>query len=512
MAQRTGQNKFLGVAIGEKSLVIAEASRSGNAPAGSSPLGAATGRVTQAATFVYPAGVTLDTPEPLGSALGAFLKERGFAARHVVVGVPARWVLSKPKEVPPADPDLIAEALRLQVEGEFSQELQNLVFDYAGEISPTEPRNVLLVAIQDKYLEQIKAMTSAAKLTLSAVTPVGCVLGAAAGTASGKSRSALVVSVGPGGIELIAQDGASPRALRHLGAAGTSAGILAGELRRATFAAGKMDASASANGNGSAVNGKGVNGNGHHGPALVVWDDLTLTDPSRQALADAVGARLESGNLETLGVPAGLTGGPRDAASPSLAGAAALAVAAVTEQDSSASVWPADFLHSRLAAPKKGGINRKTVLIAAGVFVVLLLAVVAYLDLQSSQSRLSDLEAEQVGQKDRVKAAEAFVKRVGYAEKWHQGKPRFLTCLYGLSQAIPEDGKTYVTNITLKENMKGTLTGRTGGSERDVTAIVDRMLKTKLFTGVKAPQIDKRDVGRGGGTEIAFTIEFVCVP
>lgn len=209
-------------------------------------------------------------------------------------------------------------------------------------------------------------------------------------------------------------------------------------------------------------------------------------------------------------MPAGLTGGPRDAASPSLAGGG------TCRRRRHRTGQLGVRLAGRLPAfapgrPEKGGINRKTVLIAAGVFVVLLLAVVAYLDLQSSQSRLSDLEAEQVGQKDRVKAAEAFVKRVGYAEKWHQGKPRFLTCLYGLSQAIPEDGKTYVTNITLKENMKGTLTGRTGGSERDVTAIVDRMLKTKLFTGVKARR-STSDVGRGGGTEIAFTIEFVCVP
>ena len=151
-------------------------------------------------------------------------------------------------------------------------------------------------------------------------------------------------------------------------------------------------------------------------------------------------------------------------------------------------------------------------LIAASVFLALLLIVLGYLDIQSSQSQLDVLVAEQTDQAGRLKAAEAYVKRVGFAENWHQGKPRFLSCLYGLTQAIPEDGKTYVTNITLKENMKGTLNGRTSGTANDVTAIVDRMLKTKLFTGVKAPQIDKRDVGRSGGTEIAFTIEFVCVP
>lgn len=506
MAQRTGHQKLLGIAIGERSLVVAEATRN---PAAAD--GAAVGRVTQAATFIYPDGLTLDTPEPLGQALSAFLKERSFSARHAAVGVPARWVLSKSREVPPADPDLIAEALRLQVEGEFSQELENLVFDYAGETNPSEPRNVLLVAIQDKYVKQITAFMSAARLTTAAITPVGCVLGAAAGVGAGKVRSAFVVSVGPGGIELAAQDGASPRALRHLGTAGTSPGVLAGELRRAAFSAGTLTSgNGHANGNPVNGNGNGTNGNGHYGPALVVWDELTLSDPSRKALADAVGGRLEAGNLETLGVPAGLSGGTREPNAPSVAGAAALAVAAVTATPERP--LPADFLHSRLSAPKKAGVSRKTVLIAGSAFLAVLLALFAYTDIQSQQSRLDGLTAEHDGLRERAKTAEAFKKRVGYAEKWNQGQPRFLTCLYGLTQSIPEDGKTYVTNIVLKDNMKGTLNGRTGGSERDVTAIVDRMLKTKMFTSVKAPQIDKRDVGRGGGTEIAFTIEFVCVP
>lgn len=499
MAQRTGHSKYLGLAIGEKSLVVAEAARTGGAAAAP-----ATGRVTQVATFAYPPGVALDTPETLGRALAEFLKARSFSARHAVVGVPARWVLSKPKEVPPAEPDVIVEALRLQVEGEFSQELDNLVFDYAGEVSPTEPRNVLLVAIQGKYLDQIKATLSAAKLSLSAVTPVGCVLGAMAST--GKSKSAFVISVGPGGIELAAQDGASPRALRHLGSAGTSSGVLAGELRRAAFAAGSLGghANGSAGGNGKAVN--GTNGNGHYGPALIVWDELTLSDPSRQALADAVGARLEAGNLEALGVPAGLAGGQRDPGTPSVAGAAALAVAAVSETP-----FPADFVHSRLSAPKQGGLPRKTVLIAAGAFVAFVLLMFGYFDIQSRQGEVDSLNAQIEALKPQVKTANENIKRIGAAEKWAQVQPRFLNCLHGLTQAIPEDGKTYITNITLKENMKGVLNGRTSGTEQDVYRIVDRMLKTKQFANVKAPQTSKHDGARGAPTEIVFTIEFTAL-
>ncbi|HEX8913165.1 MAG TPA: hypothetical protein VF796_12470, partial [Humisphaera sp.] len=109
MPQRFAQNKVLGLAVGERSLVVAEASRAGGAP-----------RVTLAGTFAYPPGVSLDTPADLGKALAAFLKDKGFGARHAAVGLPARWVLSKAKELPPSDAATAAEALRLQVEGEFS--------------------------------------------------------------------------------------------------------------------------------------------------------------------------------------------------------------------------------------------------------------------------------------------------------------------------------------------------------------------------------------------------------
>jgi len=498
VAQRIGQHKILGVAIGETSLVVAEASRGGGSPP----------RVTQAATFAYPEGLSLQTPEPLGRALGAFLKSREFSARHAVIGVPARWVLSKAREVPAADPDLVAEALRLQVEGEFSQEIQNLVFDYAGETSPSDPRTVLLMAIQDSHLQQLKALAAGARLSLSAVTPVGSVLAAAAaGIAAGKPRSAMVVSVGPGGIELAAQDGSSPRVLRHLGSAATSPSVLAGELRRAAFLAGGSAI------NGKSVNGNGVNGNGAHangnghGPALIVWDDQTLTDPSRKALADAVGARLESGNLETLGVPAGLSAAPREAGGPSLAGAAALAVAALEEAP-----LPADFLHSRLAPPKALKLPGRSVLIAVAAVLVLGLGVLGYLDIQARQTRLDELTSQVDGEKPRLKEAEAFVKRVSYAQNWLQGQPRFLGCLLGLSQAIPDDYKTYIVNLTLKDNMKGVVNGKTSGGPQDVNAIVDRMNQSKHFNAVKPTQIDKREGARGAATEIAFTIEFVYVP
>lgn len=495
MAQRIGQSKVLGIAIGEKSLVVAEAVRAGETP-----------RITLAATFSFPQGSSLDNSAALGAALATFLKDKGFTARQAVVGVPARWVLSKAKEVPPADPSVIADALRLQVEGEFSQELRDLSFDYAGDVSADEGMNVLLVALQGKHLTQVKALAEAARLQLTAVTPVGCVLGAATASLAGKPRQAMVVSVGPGGVELAALDGpGTPRVLRHLGASASSPALLAGELRRATFATGGL---AQANGNGhSGVNG---NGNGHGGPALILWDGSALSDASRRALADAAGARLEQGDLQTLGVPQGLTA--------DVAGAAALAIAALSDEP-----LPADFLHSKLAEPRRVGLPPKMTMAIAGGVLVLGLLVWAVVDLISLSSRSDTLKAQLQERKAEITENTDFIRRVKFAEQWHTTDPKFLQCLKDLVTRIPDNSRDpliYMTDVTIHEPaaaatggmskvppgaMAISLLGRAPNFNR-YSELID-MLRGNGFT-VQAPSFQKA----GNSDQVAFRIPLYYMP
>ncbi len=128
-------NKVLGLALGERSLLAAEVA---NAAAGP--------EVRRAAEFVYPDGLSTKDPAALGAALAAFLKDGGFSARAAVVGLPARWLVVKSKDVPPADPATLADLLRLQAEGEFSSELKDLVYDYAADATAGHPTSVLLMA------------------------------------------------------------------------------------------------------------------------------------------------------------------------------------------------------------------------------------------------------------------------------------------------------------------------------------------------------------------------------
>src|SRR4051812_48735165 len=113
-------NKVLGLALGERSMQIAEVSAAADKP-----------EARLLAEFEYPAGTTLQEPAAMGAALAEFLREKRFTAKHTVIGLPARLLLVKTKEVPPADANTVSDLLRLQAEGEFSSELRDLVFDYA---------------------------------------------------------------------------------------------------------------------------------------------------------------------------------------------------------------------------------------------------------------------------------------------------------------------------------------------------------------------------------------------
>src|SRR5439155_23891697 len=99
-------NSFLGVAVSDRSLSCAQVTIAGDRRS-----------VRKTATFIFPTDATLDqNPEAAGQALAGFLRQKGFTASRVVVGVPARWLIAVEKEIPPADPQQARAALRLQAE------------------------------------------------------------------------------------------------------------------------------------------------------------------------------------------------------------------------------------------------------------------------------------------------------------------------------------------------------------------------------------------------------------
>lgn len=478
------QNKVLGIAIGETSLTAAEVVAGGSG---------GRAQTRQLAELVYPDGVSPAAPAALGKALAAFLKEKEFTARSVVIGIAARWLVVKPKEVPPTDASTLSEMLRLQAEGEFSSELKDLVFDYAADPAAKTVTSVLLIATAKKYVDAALEMCEAARLSALAVMPSAVALGTVTGTVV--DDNALVLSVGASGAELTAQTGGVSSAIRHLRGPGAERSFV-GELRRAVSTLPVR--------------------NGGRPREMVVWGDAGVTD---QALGENLGFKVRSGELPVLGVDT--SSATRNGDGRKYAPAVALALTAIGDREPTV-----DFLHSRLAPPDTGGVPRWVFSAALALIALVALGVYAYRDLQSRQRDVSTLQSKLDQQKPSITAADQFVSKVVIAQAWHGGSPRYLACLRDITAAIPEDQLTYVTSVTLKENTRdkqgggaagaaaqtpvpgsgtlvGTLFGKTTDQEHSL-AVLERLRRTKQFSDVKPG--GTTDVGRG--KEVQFSVTF----
>ena len=126
-------SKVLGLAVGQKSILVAEVQQKGERHL-----------VSKYGEFVFPEGLSLGQPEKLGLAFRDFLRAKGFSTKDAVIGLPAKRLVTRRKEMPAASAALAASSLRLQAEGEFSAELDNLVMDFAGTTSSSEPSTVWL--------------------------------------------------------------------------------------------------------------------------------------------------------------------------------------------------------------------------------------------------------------------------------------------------------------------------------------------------------------------------------
>lgn len=476
-------NKAVGLAIGERSLLAVEMT------AGEPP------QARHLVEFIYPPEVSLDQPAELGQALGAFLRENHFSTKAAVIGLPARWLVVKTKEVPPADASTLADLLRLQAEGEFSAELKELTYDYVAGPRENGAASVLLIATQRKYVDGVVALCEAAKLEAVAVTSSAVALGTATGRALAKTS--LVLTVSPSGAELTAQSGESLSAIRHLRGPSPDRPFI-GELRRAL---------STAVSNGSPRE-------------LVLWDD---SDLDAEALGKDLGFNVRSGDLPALGV--GTTAAAKNGDGRKFAAAVALGLAGIGQGRPLV-----DFLHSRLAPVKRQLIPRWAWAVAAAVILVIGGAAYAYSYLQQQQTSLDAIQKQLADAKSEITTATAFVSKVSFASAWHGGSPRYLACLRDLTTAIPEDGQTYATSVIIRETAKpptgsstsnsnvapkaneiptlsGLMYGKTSDQQR-VQGIIDRMNRMPaVFKDVK---LGGSDAGRGH--EVSFSISFTYVP
>ncbi len=390
--------------MGERSLLAAEV------------VAADRPQIKRLAELVYPEGISLSQPAELGKLLAHFLKDNQFSSRSAIIGIPLKWIVVKPKEVPPADDATVAQLLRLEAEAEFSTELKDLVYDFTGGSATTETgRTVLVAATPKKYIDSIEAMCEPARLQALAITPSAMVLGSATG--SSLKRNILVLSLNSAGGELSSQRQASATAVRSLRPA-TPEPPFVSELRRAV----------------STLIAPGAE------RELILWDGAGVDAAS---LGSQIGVTISSGELTSFGVDASQAGANGQGAK--YAAAVALALSAM--DDAGPGI---DFLHSRLAPPREHRIPRWAYIAMAAVLLVIGICIYAYTDLDRREKTVADLQFQIDRQQKQVDAATEFVSKVTLAQYWHAGEARYLACMRDLDDVIPEDGQTYATSLDIK--------------------------------------------------------------
>jgi hypothetical protein len=485
---------LLGIAVADRTIACAELSGRGERAT-----------VKRAATFVLPPDMSLDKPDQLGPALGAFLKEQGFSASHAIIGVPAKWVIAVEKEVPPATHDQAVALLRLQAERLPLAENGDLVFDYAGEHTASKPAKVLLVAMLRRQLERLEQMMEAADIEIEAITPTALAMASVAASRPAAGNNALpIVMLARHGAEVVWQRQGYPRGLRHFGLTmanghGPSLGPLGLDLRRA------VQLSPAGGVNGHAGNDE-----------LLLWDGIGLDSGQVAELAERMGVRVRSDDgLSMLGMKgAGIAVATREPQAKTSAGEFAPAVA-LAMAGSNRTLLPLNFADSKLAPPKVRRFGTKTVW--ASVIVALLVIGISALLVSNNllERQLQSLKDEHQSHNQEISAARVVQDRVNVANGFFEHRSPMLECLREIAETFRYDDPMWTTSLSLQDSRDNKdlslVEGRIEGKSTDATTpnrMADRLRDNPRFTRVQGPTLTTSTSTRGREPLTTYTITF----
>jgi Tfp pilus assembly protein PilN len=222
---------------------------------------------------------------------------------------------------------------------------------------------------------------------------------------------------------------------------------------------------------------------------ILLWDSLGLRADAITTLRDRYGLSISAALLDMT-----------DNADSSFGPAAALALLVLRGQS-----LPIDFLHSRLAAPKKHRIGRKAIW-AAAIVVAILIGIAASIWSQQNQQRdLDDLNARLKQMQPDLTAARAMDAKVSAADGWYANRPSMLECLEHITAAFPQEGSIWATNISIRDNGLGTVTGR-ARDQNAVLTVYDHMKNDPKFSKATVDYIRQ---GTGSNAkQITFSISF----
>jgi len=420
---KMGNRKVLGIAFEERYAVVSEVR-----------LVRGVRHVERTGEFLFPDEAGWQDPQRLGKAFGQFLRQQRFSANRAVVGLPAKWLMSREVNVPPAAPAATANIVRLEAEREFSPDPAALGLDYADALDARETRPVFLVGALRERLNQVQAVAEAARIKLLAVTSSALAVSSAATDSSAAVGMTLVLR--PGNSDLVACLGRHFCVMQHVlvpepGAAGAEVapGVLVAaletEVRRAL--------------------GTVTRSHTQEGAAeLTIWDGIGLPADALRGMAAQLGFEVKlRSQLPQVSLRPEQTG--EAAALVRFVPATALGISALNGHR------PAiDLLHSRLEPPAKKLLGRRALLALGTAAAIAAAAFALAWAWHGEQASVAAKKLEYERRKPQIDVAQELVDKIALTRDWYEDRPRLLDCLRELTLVTPADGRVWFTKVTIK--------------------------------------------------------------
>jgi hypothetical protein len=412
-------------------------------------------------TAMFPAGHTVswDDPEAFGQALHQFLRRERFSARATLVGVPAKWIVAKSIKIPPTRRENVPSLLQIQTEQAFSMNHHDLVFDYSAQISESQSNQVLLAAMQRTRLDKIKILAKAAGLQLIMVTPSVAAMGS---LSRGQSQACGIYAQNEHCEMVLASNGVVHQ-IKHMATPlnNKDPKVMAEDIQRLLLLAGGQTGELVVCSDGS----------GHSDAVIQLRKNLGSTVDVR----DGREALTRSGRLRV-----GQTPTEYDCA---------LSLILAHDQ---AEAQLIDFLNSRLLVKESKQRPRLKLwgAVAALAAVVLVAGLFYgwYQDVQDIKAYEQALEENATV----YEAVQGIRNHLADTAPWYTRRPPFLDCLNELVSAFPEAGDIWVSNLNLKENGEGLITGE-AVNRLAIIKVLDNLNQSARISDATAP-------GLTGGT------------
>ena len=444
----TNRSTLLGVALTPTSADLAEVRRVGKGV-----------KVLRRSTLRFTPGVDLDHPAQLGDALAEHLQANGYTTRHAVIGLCPRWVLTRLKQVPPADRDAIRGIVNLQIERDFAGSASDMTFDYLLGDAPAGSTDapLVLAGVRKTVLDQAQQAAQAAGLRVESITPTAFAVTAKhSGTViQVEDGVAGVLRVRDAMVESLASCQADVSALHDSGARGR----LLADLSRCVMQ---------------------LPGGAAGGGLTLILPTTIAEDEARQLIAEAEG---RFGTIETV-----------------QADAAAMLAEHATSSDASL----LRFNDSKLAPPKRRTISPRTKWALRAAVLALLIGGTGLYLWNDATSRRDALQAELDAISQTAEELGTIKSDTVLAAGWYDKRPPALDCLLELTRTFPKEGEIRVETLTLRGEMLGQIDCAASDRETMDTYFTQMQQSDSLL------KINRGPVRPSGGssTWIDFSVAF----